>query len=126
MRADEARMFSGVTFFIGYVEKGVTKEAKQFIDDYELYYQAKEGYDNIRQFLLESLMRNMVKGLLDEFLKEFKELEQDRKEREKLFGPGPLTVESMDRAIRELVKRRLDDSANSGCDPATGDIQAQE
>lgn len=109
-RYNQAQRFLGVTFFIGYTEKGVTREARQRVDEEILWDQARRGGSQaVREFLHNYVVPELIEGLLRDFLAEFVQQEKEQAEREKLFGKGPLTVASMENAIAELVKKRRDD-----------------
>lgn len=87
------------------IEKRIT------VDSLMLENFARQGSGRAREFLRNLMIDQMVEPLLDFVLSELVAREQNDREREKFFGPGPLTVESMNRAVEKLIERRRYDQA---------------
>lgn len=98
--------FGKVTFFIGWIEKGHTKEVCFNIDEYILQEKARKGAQHLREFLRHILNEGLVTELLQEFLKELFQQQEDEQKRREIFGEGPLTKEKMEVAIQNLIDKR--------------------
>lgn len=76
------------------------------IDEQMLWEQARNGSRTARDFLHRVIEEQLVEPLLDLILKDLVEREREEAERKALFGDGPITVDSMESAIMERIKRR--------------------
>jgi hypothetical protein len=99
----------GVEFTMEYRDKGKAFRCPLRIDDVTLFSVAKGGSAAVREFLRQTLHEQVIEPLLDLVLEEMTTREQDEREREAMFGAGPMTMEKMTSAVACLAKERRSD-----------------
>lgn len=123
MGRDMSASFHNIVFFIGYTEKGVTKEARQTVAEDVLEHHARKGGSKaVRDFLHAYVFPHMLEALLRDFLKELVEREQSDAEQKALLSKALFGRHGMEDAVAQLLEMKRNDSPDSGCDSAAGDV----
>lgn len=91
-----------------YVRQGIepTQGIVLPIDEQTLWEYSRNGSRDAREFLRRVIEEELVGPLICLILKDLVAREKEEAERKALFGDSPITVDSMENAIMERIKRR--------------------
>lgn len=97
-----------------WIENGQTMTCEMPFDESTLYSWAQGGSAHAKNMFRSAINDQLVEPLIERILEPLLTREREGREREAIFGPGPITPASMERAVRSLAKQRRDDEEPQG------------